>query len=251
MSHQPLPHQPAAVGQALREVPRLRVEEQSRGADAVAGHDHDTRPLLGEAAIGIVVQGAARQSCRVDGDLPAPGPASSERRRSGWPRASGRRRSCSSPRGGIPGDTIRSSAGRVADLYAPRSPPPARPATSAIPACRSRGSGSRRPCSAHAGASGRPAWAGTRGCRGPRTRRPCGRWSRSRARGPSSRSASRRLRRTGCRPRSPKDAAWPRARRNGPWRLRRRCPEWAASTIRSDRTGSRSRSGEHPRAAGA
>src|SRR5437016_12688709 len=69
MSHEALPDESAAVGQAVWKSIRLGIEEQAWRSDAVARHDHDTRLLLVEMAIRIVVHGAVCDALFVDYNL--------------------------------------------------------------------------------------------------------------------------------------------------------------------------------------
>ena len=69
MKHEVPPHEPAAVGEAVGELRRARVEEEPRCADAVGGEHDRARLLLDHAPVAIVVEDAVRAPVRPHGDL--------------------------------------------------------------------------------------------------------------------------------------------------------------------------------------
>ena len=72
MEHQVPAHEPAAVGDALREPVGFRVQHQPGRADTVAGEDDERRPLALQPPLRVVVEHAARHAVPVQRDLAHP-----------------------------------------------------------------------------------------------------------------------------------------------------------------------------------
>ena len=69
MQHQILADESGRIGDAVRKLPRDRVQHQARRADAVAGDDHDLGRLEVLLSLAIVVDDARRHAVLVERDL--------------------------------------------------------------------------------------------------------------------------------------------------------------------------------------